>query len=461
VLPRLPIGALAVTAWDDKSLTLQLEQFVDKELFDALRTASAHAYKPIGYWSFDHKASMGFAFQVVADERIVRALCALATQGSTYSPGVKHLKVHALTVTAYCDSEVAHFADDKGQVWLGVKFQSARMQDWDTTRDPWPLAVTERGIYVAFEGESFFRSALGEPSSRVLFLGAFPAPFVHQPSRVVAMARVLHVEDWLREWAQSLLSAADCSRKESFGSGRRGWRADDYVHPADLLLGHFIFYPNPDATHGGDLSELLGWEREFVERERERIAQLRQAAADAAIARDRARAAELARPRLADMTKDELVAIAARHGVAVKKSAKKDEMVAALGASQSACEDVIGLTAFERKQVEQAQRAAEARTTAVAAEEQARVAREQAAARERADEELVEQIVAGFPQSVTAEIADRLGDLLAQDIETDLACSGAYSGVLDLAYGGKFWDLLERIQQITGRDLEAEARGQQ
>ena len=109
----------------------------------------------------------------------------------------------------------------------------------------------------------------------------------------------------------------------------------------------------------------------------------------------------------------------------------------------------------------QAQRAAEARTTAVAAEEQARVAREQAAARERADEELVEQIVAGFPQSVTAEIADRLGDLLAQDIETDLACSGAYSGVLDLAYGGKFWDLLERIQQITGRDLEAEARGQQ
>jgi len=57
-----------------------------------------------------------------------------------------------------------------------------------------------------------------------------------------------------------------------------------------------------------------------------------------------------------------------------------------------------------------------------------------------------------------ARVADDVAEVLIACMVADLACSGDYSGGLDAEYAGQFWDLVEQVEKLTGRDLEKEAR---
>lgn len=347
VLPKLPPQALALTRWGGQFLTLSIDRFIeDRELFMELLRASLEGYKPGMWMSFDAKAHLGFALKVSADERIVRALCALCQPDTEiYFGGVKNLRVKALMPTAFFENDtVAHFTDPQGRAWVGSKYQVTAMSALDFSYRPWPVTVLPQGIYCVAECASMFRDWLSDDAYGKAYFGGSFGVFYEKPSQVARIALGLHVEDWLRAW---LLECA-ASEQVTIGqyANQRGWAHYDYAHPADDFLRHFgQVTVTASIMRGADLLELVGWQVADVAHAQARVRALKEQAAANARALARAQAGVLATPKLAKMSKGELTALAEKHGLSLKKSAKKDALIATLAANQNVAEAVIGLPA--------------------------------------------------------------------------------------------------------------------
>jgi hypothetical protein len=125
--------------------------------------------------------------------------------------------------------------------------------------------------------------------------------------------------------------------------GGKGREARNYAHPADRLLDLFGDLSRGRIITGQKLAALLGWSAIMITRFKSRIHTLKAAAATARVAADRANAAELARPVLAQRNRADLLALAAEWQAPVNRSAKKDQIIEALVGDQALAERLIGL----------------------------------------------------------------------------------------------------------------------
>jgi hypothetical protein len=79
VLPKLPARSLRLVEWTTQHLEFELKVYLDNPvLFQELTAASLQSYRPTLLYGGSHKREFQRTFIVAADERILRALCAIA-----------------------------------------------------------------------------------------------------------------------------------------------------------------------------------------------------------------------------------------------------------------------------------------------------------------------------------------------------------------------------------------------
>lgn len=125
-------------------------------------------------------------------------------------------------------------------------------------------------------------------------------------------------------------------------------RGNPYRHPGDTVLSHFGYIDGQCISRATDLADMMGWGAADLLRFKQEIEARKAAAAEARRETDRARAGELARPKLDGKSVSELRALADETGLMVKKSARKSDLVDALAAHPPAAEKVIGLSHSHR-----------------------------------------------------------------------------------------------------------------
>lgn len=333
---------ISVCAWTKERIDIQLLMFSEDggSLFNQLRQGALNAYKPQVLANFQRKKDWRWTFELPADERVARALAAFS-QGK-YTSRVKHLKAYRLELIEDFDNHmIAHFRDSNGTLWVGEQFQTASMEDNEYSPVDWALATTGHGVYAVFKVEELVNDFLSVSRSGtpLYFGGAFAVAGPERPSRVAWLLKHTHLEEWFKEWAAGLV--ASDKLEPGFMTRPPQWHTFEWVHGADTLLGH-IGQGGRDGVKA--LRELLSWDFDTIQQHKERVGRLKEEKVVAILHDYRQRAGELARPILAEKTVADLLKLAQQHGVEVKKSAKKDELVARLAEEQAVAEEVIGLT---------------------------------------------------------------------------------------------------------------------
>ena len=343
VLPKLPRRALALVAWEENQLTLELRTYLGEALFHELRAASLDAYRPTVLYGGPHKREFTPTFILASDERLIRQLSLLAgsTRPGWSSSGVENLVVRSLPLAeTFNGKRIAHFIAEDGAIWVGECYQDTDVASWNWSHRPWEIAVTEDKIYLVFEREKLLSEFLSEPGwSYFAPASGFAVAPPERPSQVAWVVRHLHLEEWFKKWAATLV-ASDQLQANRWGT-KQHWYTSDWDHPADTLLTHLA---RTTRTNIPELYTLLGWTEEFVVASNKRIGHLKAQAVERCIADMRSHAATLARPLLEQKTVVDLLQLGESHGMSLKKSARKADLVAQLTANQQLAEDLIGLT---------------------------------------------------------------------------------------------------------------------
>jgi len=346
VLPKLPPRSLALVAWNGRVLELELHQFLGEELFREVREASLKVYKPTLLMpGIERKRDYTSTLRIAADPRLIRALAELAgVRQEGRATNVEHLQVLDLDLAElFEDGSVAHFAGVNGKAWVGLTYLEVDVESWETTHRAWQLALTEERIYVVFQREKMVRELLEEPGhSYFAPASGFAVAPPERPSSVAAFVREAHLEAWFVEWAADLVAATTVTSSAISRSMGPLWYDHCWDHPADALLAHLRNTMRPRVN---DLLQLLGWSGAFIDERIAAVSALKEQAVANCLEEMRANAAELARPLFKSMTKDDLLTLGTGHGIALKKSATKPQLIAELLAHSVVMEEIIGLSA--------------------------------------------------------------------------------------------------------------------
>lgn len=347
VLPKLPPRSLALVAWNDTELELELRQFLGEELFREVREASLKVYKPTVLMpGIERKRVYTSTFRIAADPRLIRAIAGLAgaMRESHSLSNVEHLQVRDLVLTELFDNGgVAHFTSQGGAAWVGFPYREVDVASWEMSHRAWQLTLTDEDIYIVFQREKRVRDLLEEPGHSFFApASGFAVAPPERPSSVAAFVRGTHLEAWFVEWAAGLV--ADSEVKSNVTSRSMGylWYEHYWDHPADALLAHLC---NTIRLGVDELRRLLGWTGAFIDERSAYVKALKGQAVATYLKQMRESAAQHARPLLEAKTRGELLAKGAGHGIPLKRSATKSELIAALAAQPAVCEDIIGLTA--------------------------------------------------------------------------------------------------------------------
>jgi hypothetical protein len=227
-----------------------------------------------------------------------------------------------------------------GRAWLGARYQQVTYRPWRPECEDWSVAVVDDEILLAFNREDYFRRLIGQDPTLIRFKNSTNLS-LNSGDMVAATAGMFDCSDWLKDWVQTRVSSDQLNRRPLHGG--KGREPQNYRHPADEILALFGDGQDGQVMEGQKLAELVGWSAAEIDSFRTRIEVLKLAAATARVEADRANASELARPILAQRTRDSLLALAVEWQAPVRRSAKKAQIIEALVTDQDLAERLIGL----------------------------------------------------------------------------------------------------------------------
>lgn len=327
VLTKLPARSLKLIRWYDKTLKIQLEQYLGEDSYDLfmeLKRASLNAYKPIMLANFDYKMTRGFVFEIANDPLLVRALLAF---GTIYLKDRSNLKL-----TQKFEDHTAHFEDESGAKWVGIPVLEVDLSHNNFDSQSWEICDIGEALYAVTHAKEFIDSWMGQRSWNAVGFGGAFAVCTAATAELPKFVEDLHLQDWFEDYANNLLNS-ETLKGTNRGMVRKPW---EYQHPADRLITYYKNF--------GDRS---GLNKEQMESAIARIDALKQATAEAdtkaAIANAKAKAIDTI--NLDGYTKPELVELANKYSFAIKKSAAKPVIVAAIVSqlTQEIAENILGL----------------------------------------------------------------------------------------------------------------------
>jgi hypothetical protein len=346
VLPKLPQRSLALVAWNDQVLELELHQFLGEDLFREVREASLKVYKPALLMpGIERKRDYTYTLRIAADTRLIRALAELAgVKQVGRSTNVEHLQILDLDLAAlFEDGSVALFTSKSGTVWVGFPYSDVDVASWEMTHRAWQLALTDENIYIVFQRETRVRELLEEPGHSYFSpASGFAVAPPERPSSVAAFVCGSHLDAWFIGWATELVASSSVTPNAISRSMGPLWYEHCWDHPADALLSHLSNTMRPGVD---DLRSLLGWTSAYIDERHAYVKELKRQAVASCIVQMRANARELAHPMLEARTRNDLLALGITHSVSLRRSATKKDLIGELLAQPAVCEDVIGLTA--------------------------------------------------------------------------------------------------------------------
>jgi hypothetical protein len=326
ILEELPLGSLKLIRWGSTTLELQLENYLGEDedgynLFMRLKKASMDAFKPLALASFDFKMTRGFVFQVANDPRIVRKLLKV---NARYLIDRSHLQISQVF-----DDGIAHFISSDKIRWTGVKIELYQTTENNYTAESWEICALDDSIYYVCDNQKIVGSFLGQSNYSVL---GFGGSFRHIAPRDAELPKVieeLHLTQWFEKWAISLLG----SNLEK-GHRYKGFKIGDYDHPANNLIEYYSKF-----------KQRSGLDPEQMQLAIDRIEAMKTIAANSAIAEAKATAIVDVVNLLDRYTRIELLAIAQKYNISVKKSAAKPAIIVSIGAaiSQEVAENILNL----------------------------------------------------------------------------------------------------------------------
>ncbi|MEN9934198.1 MAG: hypothetical protein RLZZ387_777 [Chloroflexota bacterium] len=297
-IAALPPSALRLIGWSSwpRAVELALNTYLDPEVFQQLRGVALAVTRH----------GSGWVCKLPTTARVLQALIA-HQQVTAIAPG-------HLVAAAPAHASVIHLTDASSTDWLGWSLTATAASHAQRLLGPWHVfahgdadyAVVEANVYVHHLFSLVPPVPRRQPDLLQLLRRDWPQLGPAALAHAISSARA-------ELWATALARALAEAPLESCASGN-GWQDGDYTHPADSLVA---LLERADAEA---LRAVLRWPMEDVACTGAWIAAEKVAAAAARRERDRANARERARARLAGRRKDELVALAERHGVTARRS---------------------------------------------------------------------------------------------------------------------------------------------
>ena len=207
------------------------------------------------------------------------------------------------------------------------------------------VCLTDDHIYCVMQTERHILECLNESSTGWFYFGGSFAVAHEKASFLPKAINFLHLENWFNKWASERLHSGDYAPLVGTRNSDRR-RASTWAHPADPLISHYRRFPGVRSL----ILELIGISEEAFSERADQIAAGKEQKAAQQIAEDKANAFELARSQVLDCAenKTKLIEIAHQHGVEVKKSWRREEIILAFQAYPEVCQQVIGLEVEEK-----------------------------------------------------------------------------------------------------------------
>jgi hypothetical protein len=326
VLEELPSGSLKLIRWGSTTLEVQLENYLGEDedgyiLFMRLKNASSGAFKPLALASFDFKMTRGFVFKVANDPRIVRKLLKMNT---------RYLVDRSdLQISQVFDDGTAHFTNNDGKQWVGVAIKLCKTTENNYSAQSWEVYADENSIYYVCNNEKIVENYLGQSSYSIVGFGGSFGHIAPRDAELPKMIEELHLIQWFENWATNLLGS-DLKK----GHRYKGFKIKDYDHPANNLIEYYSKF-----------KQRSGLDPEQMQFAIDQIEAMKFAAANSAIANAKTTAIVDAVNLLNRYTKIELLVIAQKYNISVKKSAAKPAIIVIIGEaiSQDVAEDILKL----------------------------------------------------------------------------------------------------------------------
>lgn len=356
VLPKLPRRALKLIRWNEDSLSLQLNYYLGENdegqaLWQELKEACTKLWKPsLIYPAFDKKLSFGFVFEVSSDIRVIKALMSCNQ--------VENLKVHQCVSEITCeysslpssphqllpltlfDDSTAHLKDEKGNLWVAQDYHQVWMGQSNYDHSKWEVTQIGEAIYwVACADDLILKGWLKESNYTPAYFGGSFGVFMPRNTKLPQILLRFHLESWFKEWAIAALNSSELSAPYS------NWQslisANGYNHCADDLIGFFNKFMG--TKEGEFILELLEISSLQLLEYKNKIQRLKEEKASEAYQEILRKAPDLASQKLNLKTKAELLKLAEKHQIPLKKSWTKTTIIASFVKNFSLCKELIGL----------------------------------------------------------------------------------------------------------------------
>lgn len=336
VLPKLPRRALKLIRWDDDSLSLQLNYYLGENdegqaLWQELKEACTKVWRHrIFCPAFEAKAHCGFVFEISSDDRVVQTLVACQ---------IDNLNIYQLSQIQMFPDGIKHFQDTKGNLWVGKNYTEISMSDLNNDVRPWELTQTDEGLYWVTNADKTLAELLSESRPYPVHMGGNYGIFFYRNAQLPQFIAYFHLESWFKEWAIAVLNSSELSAPYS------NWQLlispDGYNHCADDLMRFLNRFMG--TKEGEFILELLEISSLQLLEYKNKIQRLKEEKASEAYQEILRKAPDLASQKLNLKTKAELLKLAEKHQIPLKKSWTKAIIIASFVKDFSLCKELIGL----------------------------------------------------------------------------------------------------------------------
>jgi hypothetical protein len=336
VLAGIPHTALTLAGWFHDRIVLDLyERIEDADLFrELMRLERPHSVTPGSFSPYIPGRSSRDPRVIVAnDDRVIRALCRCRTRNLQ--------PVAAPTPLQPFEDGVVHFQYTLGDIWFGAphSLALAKGEELYEPGDAYQIVlVDDDQVYLVARADDHLPQVLRRAvSPGVIVSSKFQPRFP-----LFAFLQKYHLFGWFKAWSGRVLASEQLQAGRS-PEHRYLWESAHYwIHPVDSLVAYL------QATHSEDIQELLRWDEDYLQRQQQRIQQLKEQQRHAYLLYCQEHAIELARPLLERKMRDDLFALGERHAISVRPSwpiARRVQALLSHGQqSQQLAWDVLGLT---------------------------------------------------------------------------------------------------------------------
>lgn len=349
-------SSFSLVEWDKDTIKLQFQKMLGSETFELIKSSCLKIGKEILDSRDNPKLRRGWWFCIPYSPELLNVLIAKNTQH------LKKIKLHSFSKEQQPTTfpQVCHFHDEGGNLWVGLllsRVPRSFLNDIDSSAS-WQLAEFDEDWYWVGQVQSIFQSLSDALCgslryNRTSFYKEGLASVVSK-SPLSRAIKDLGLAQWTCQYLQQLSSAAvipsvnpNLYQEPFFKQQVRQklYYPDGYIHPMDTFLN---FYQAQSIEEQQAISQVLGWETTIFEQWFEQIFAQKQKAAHLLIEQERQMAIERGQSLLDSMKKLQLLEVADKADIAIKKSWKLEQIRVALTQSnqyQLVCEKILGIPA--------------------------------------------------------------------------------------------------------------------